>query len=246
MNPADLTTTGQRDGLYGVYIGVVSNNEDPDGMGRVKVEFPWRNADDESSWARIATPMAGKEMGTYFLPEVGDEVLLAFEGGDIHYPYVVGSLWNGKEAPPATNDDGKNDIRQIKTRSGHMVTFDDKSKGSVTVETAGGQTVTMDDDAKGVTIEDGSGNTVEMGSSGISLKSKTDVTVEGQNINLKGKTKVAVSGPQVALDAKSKAQLKGAMVDISSQGMFNLKSSGMLAVKSSAMLQLQGALVKIN
>ena len=232
--------------MYGVYIGVVSDNEDPDGMGRVKVEFPWRNADDESSWARIATLMAGKEMGTYFLPEVGDEVLLAFEGGDIHHPYVVGSLWNGKEAPPAKNDDGKNNIRQIKTRSGHMVTFDDDSKGSVTVETAGGQTVTMDDDAKGVTIEDGSGNTVDMGSKGITLDSGKDVTLKGKNITLKGQTKVDIGGPQIAMKADSKAQIKGAMLDISSQGMFNLKSSGMLAVKSSAMLQLQGSLVKIN
>lgn len=246
MNHTDITTNGQRDGLYGVYIGVVSDNEDDEGMGRVKVEFPWRDADDESNWARIATPMAGEEMGTYFLPEVGDEVLVAFEGGDMHYPYVVGSLWNGKEAPPAKNDDGKNDIRQIKTRSGHMVSFDDADAGSVTIETAAGQTVTLDDDTNGITIEDGEGNTVDMGSDGITLDSGGDVTISGQNVTLDATTELSLSSQQVGIEGQAQTELSGGMVDLSSDGMFNLQATGMLGVKSNAILQLEGSLVTIN
>jgi len=81
-------------------------------MGRVKVKFPWLSDEHESWWARIATPMAGGGRGAYFLPEVNDEVLCAFEHGDVRFPYVVGALWNGKDAPPTTNDDGKNNFRE--------------------------------------------------------------------------------------------------------------------------------------
>src|SRR5438552_656128 len=131
MNLVDvlLDTDHQRGAanrLYGVMVGVVTNNQDPEGLGRVKVRFPWFSNEDESNWARVAAPMAGKERGFYFLPEVEDEVLVAFEHGDVRFPYVVGSLWNGKDAPPASNGDGKNNVRVIKSRSGHVVRLTDE------------------------------------------------------------------------------------------------------------------------
>src|SRR6185295_11928909 len=120
----DLRASNGR--INGVVVGVVTNNQDPDGMGRVKVKFPWLSDQDESHWARVAAPMAGKERGFYFLPEVEDEVLVAFEHGDARFPYVLGALWNGKEGPPAKNDDGKNNIRVIKSRSGHIIRLTDE------------------------------------------------------------------------------------------------------------------------
>ncbi len=78
--------------LYGVYTGLVTNNQDPENRGRVKVKFPWLHASEESWWARVATFYAGKGRGSYFMPEVDDEVLVVFERGDFHHPYVVGSL----------------------------------------------------------------------------------------------------------------------------------------------------------
>ena len=122
-----LATYPDAGGMYGVLVGVVTNNEDPDGLGRVKVRFPWLAGDDvaaESNWARVATPMAGPDRGLYFLPEVDDEVLVAFEHGKVEFPYVLGALWNGTDAPPETND-GANDRRTIKSRSGHVITLDD-------------------------------------------------------------------------------------------------------------------------
>src|SRR5664280_3415392 len=107
--------------ITGVVVGVVTNNQDPDGFGRVKVKFPWLSDVDESDWARVAAPMAGNKRGFYFLPEVDDEVLVAFEHGDVRFPYVLGALWNGKDAPPATNGDGKNNVRVIQSRSGHVI-----------------------------------------------------------------------------------------------------------------------------
>ena len=106
MSISDLLDEGRQDRsrIYGVVVGIVTNNQDPDGMGRIKVKLPRISGEDESNWARVVSFMAGKEMGAFFLPEVEDEVLVAFEHGDINQPYVIGSLWNGVDAPPLKND----------------------------------------------------------------------------------------------------------------------------------------------
>src|SRR5713101_9315518 len=83
--------------IAGVAVGIVKANDDPQGLGRVKLSLPWRKPDFVSDWVRIVAPMGGKERGSYFLPEVGDEVLVAFDRDDIRYPYVLGSLWSDKE-----------------------------------------------------------------------------------------------------------------------------------------------------
>ena len=92
--------TNGNNGPAGVVIGLVTNNQDPDGQGRVKVKFPWLSDDQESNWARLAMPMAGKNRGLFLLPEVGDEVLVMFEQGDVNHPYVIGAVWNGADTPP--------------------------------------------------------------------------------------------------------------------------------------------------
>jgi uncharacterized protein involved in type VI secretion and phage assembly len=113
----ELLTIGsgqQDDGrITGVVIGIVTNNKDPDGLGRVKLRFPWLSGSTESDWARVATPMAGNGRGLYFLPEVDDEVLVLFERGDVRFPFVIGALWNGKDQAPAGNSDGKTDTVTI-------------------------------------------------------------------------------------------------------------------------------------
>jgi hypothetical protein len=120
------------DVLDGVFIGVVTNNKDPLNQGRVKVRFPWLDDEIESNWARLATLYAGNGRGSYFVPEVGDEVLLAFELGDMNQPFVIGSLWNGKDVlPEPGHPDGKDNHKVIETRSGHKVTFDDTEGNEV-------------------------------------------------------------------------------------------------------------------
>jgi phage baseplate assembly protein gpV len=112
--------------IRGAVIGLVTNNKDPENRGRLKVKFPWLNDEIESHWARVMQFYAGPDRGGFILPEVGDEVLLMFEDGDPDVPYVVGSLWNGKDTPPGGgNTDGENNVKQFKSRSGHRLVFND-------------------------------------------------------------------------------------------------------------------------
>jgi uncharacterized protein involved in type VI secretion and phage assembly len=196
--PASPDTAGR---VYGVVMGIVTNNQDPDKMGRVRVKFPWLSDDHESWWARIATPMAGPNRGIYFLPEVDDEVLVAFEHGDVRFPYVVGSLWNGKDSPPGNNDDGKNNVRLIHSRSGHLVRLDDK-----------------DGDEK-IEIIDKTGNnsiTIKSSDNSISITCNGKLKIHAvQGIEMTSDMDVKIQA-NTTIDVKATAPmtLKGAMVNI--------------------------------
>jgi phage protein D/phage baseplate assembly protein gpV len=151
----DLPPPDKDERFYGVVVGKVTQNADTSGSGlaRVKVSYPWLSDTVESGWVRCATPMAGDQVGMYFLPEVGDEVLIAFDHGDLSHPIILGGLWNEKRKPPATNSDGQNNIRLIKTRSGHTITLDDtKGKEQIVIQDKGGSKITMSQDGN-ITIE---------------------------------------------------------------------------------------------
>lgn len=184
--------------IFGVVIGVVSNNQDDEGYARVKITFPWLTDDEESKWARIASVMAGDMRGAYFLPEVGDEVLVAFEHGDINRPYILGALWNGVDKPPATNEDGKNNLRFIQSRSGHKITLDD-TEGSEKIEIIdkdGKNSITWDTTENKISISAGKDITVDAADGKISLnateieiKSSGDATIEASgDMTIKGAT----------------------------------------------------------
>jgi uncharacterized protein involved in type VI secretion and phage assembly len=186
--------------IPGVVVGIVTNNRDPWGMGRVKVKLPHLGEADESNWARIAVPMAGKERGIYFLPEVGDEVLVAFERANPRFPFILGALWNGKEPPPAKNDDGDNDVRIIKSRSGHIMRFTDKAGGA--------KIEIIDNSGKNSLVFDTAANLVK-------IDSGQDITLSAPNgtIKLDGRTIEIASSGAATLEAKSRVELKasGAM-----------------------------------
>lgn len=170
------------DRIYGVVVGVVTNNQDPDGMGRVKVRFPWLSPDHESGWARVVAPMAGNDRGFYTLPELEDEVLVAFEHGQVERPYVLGALWNGKDKPPANNDDGDNNIRVFKSRSGHVIRLDD-TDGAEKIEI-------VNADGKESLVLDTAKNT-------ITLTADQDVVIESKNgmVKLTGQKGVEITAP---------------------------------------------------
>ena len=208
---SDTGRSGERASrVEGVVVGVVTNNQDPEKMGRVKVRFPWLSDEDESNWARVATPMAGKERGLFLLPEVDDEVLVAFEHGDLRFPYVVGSLWNGKDAPPADNADGKNNIRVLKSRSGHVIRLTDEDgkekieivdktgKNSIVIDTAE-NTVTFTAD-KDIVLSAPNG-TIKLDAQKVEVKSKADSKVEaGGGLDLKASGQMNVKGATVNIN----------------------------------------------
>lgn len=119
--------------MPGLVEAIVVDNVDPDQLGRVKVKFPTLPDMPESFWARLVMPMAGQERGWMTIPEIDDEVLVAFVHGDINHAIVLGSLYNGVDTPPYANEDEENNLRVFQSRSGHRVTFDDTS-GSERIE----------------------------------------------------------------------------------------------------------------
>lgn len=178
----------QRNRLYGVYPALVADINDPDGQGRVKIRLPWLPDDDGgfSVWARIATLMAGADRGTWFIPDVDDEVLVAFEAGDPRRPYVVGALWNGQDTPPETMDGaGNNFIKSITSRNGVKITLDDNDgQEKMILETPGGQKITMQDGPGKVEIVDSNGNSITLESSGISVVASAKVTVRASTVEV--------------------------------------------------------------
>jgi uncharacterized protein involved in type VI secretion and phage assembly len=214
MNLFDvLVDTEEREAIasriQGVVVGVVTNNEDPDGLGRVKVKFPWLSESDESHWARLATPMAGQERGLYFLPEVDDEVLVAFEHGDVRFPYVLGALWNGQDAPPAQNDDGKNNLRLIKSRSGHVIRLNDED-GKETIEI-------IDKSESNSIVIDTAENTIAITTDKDILltASQGAIKLEAQDIEINSSADTKITaGAGMDVEASGTMNVKGATVNI--------------------------------
>jgi uncharacterized protein involved in type VI secretion and phage assembly len=164
----------------------------------VKVTLPW--APDTAggryeAWARLATLMAGNNRGSWFVPDPGDEVLVAFEGGDPRRLYIVGGLWNGSDAPPESMDGvGKNYKKVIRSRNGVKVTLDDTDgQEKLILETPGGQKMTMKDGPGMVEILDSNGNSVKLETSGITVNAAAKVTINA--------SQVAVSAGMVTVDA---------------------------------------------
>jgi len=229
--------------IAGVRVAIVRDNQDPESLGRVKLEYPWRDADDQSYWARIATNMTGSGYGTYFLPEVDDEVLVGFENGDIHSPIVLGSLWSGNRTPPEDNADGQNDVRKIETRNGHSVEFDDNdSQGHVSIETNAGHLIDLDDTSgsESITITDKSGNTIDMNSTAgtISINANTSISLTSPTIELSADSEVTIDGKK-NVDVSSDTETKVSGTKLTVDG---------VTVKFNAdgIMQLQGAMIQLN
>ena len=214
----------------GPVVGLVTNNKDPEGWGRVKIKFPWLSDDVESDWARVAGIGAGSERGLFWLPEVNDEVLVAFEQGSTGRPYVIGGLWNGQDKPPLPVDKalegGKVRQRALKSRAGHCLLLIDGSDEGLILETAGGHRLTLADEKKKVILETSGGHKLTLDDS------KSEITVESTaDLAIK-------SGANLTIEAGSKLELKGAM--------FSLNANGTGEVKAGATLDVKGSLVKIN
>lgn len=177
-----------RERFYGVAVAKVeANHVDPtEGppLARVKVSYPWLSDNVESGWARCASPMAGSGTGLFLLPEIGDEVLVAFEHGDLAKPIVLSALWNGKHLPPVSNLSGKNYVRVLKTAAGHEVRLDDTpGAGQLSLKDMAGSEIVMK--------ADGSVSITAMTT--MTLKATGAITLDAANVDVKVKTVMNVS-----------------------------------------------------
>ena len=174
---------------YGVYPALVSDIQDPDSTGRVKVTLPW-SPDTAGQryevWARLATLMGGSKRGSWFVPDVNDEVLVVFEGGDARRPYVIGGLWNGSDAPPESMDGaGRNFKKVLKSRNGVTLTLDDSDgRETFIAETPGGQKVTLKDGPGAVEIADSNGNSVKLEASGVTITAAATLTINASAVTI--------------------------------------------------------------
>jgi uncharacterized protein involved in type VI secretion and phage assembly len=234
--------------IYGVVTGIVADIKDPDGLGRVKLLFPWlaeekqetvHIEDDEqrahSYWARMATLMAGKDRGTFIIPEINDEVLVAFEHGQLDRPVVIGMLWNSEDQPPVKMDgEGKNYIRAFHTRSGHKVVFNDSDdKPSIEiVDKTGNNRIFIDSKEKKMEIKAEGDLTITVGGkleitakSGITIKSDAEVSVKaGTKMNLEASTEFGAKGStKAALESSAQTEVKGTAVSINGSGLTEVK-----------------------
>jgi phage protein D len=229
----------------GLVIGIVTNNEDPDKLGRIKVKYPWLEEQIESDWARIVNIGGGAKRGFLVIPEINDEVLIGFELDDFHQPYVLGGLWNGKDKPPqptqtissAVIEGGKVQQRAFHSRAGYEILFDEGTsdgKGQVRLKTPAGLFVALNDADKVITLNSDK-HVVKLDDTGnvISVETKGDMTVNAQG-------KVSITGT-AGINITSNAALS-----IEAKGNGTVSATGPLEVKSTAMLTVQGSLVKIN
>lgn len=252
---------------HSVLVGIVSNNKDPKGWGRVRVKFPTLTEDHESYWARVVGIGAGNNRGFDCLPEINDEVLVVFENGDIHRPYVVGGVWNGKDKPPEkidnTIDDGKVRLRTFKTRTGHTLQFveEDKSgvKKGIYLDSVYGHQVHLKDTEKNIQLKTKNGHLVNLADEQKQIEIKTQnghiVNLNDQNnqISLKtsqgAKATITMTGTTGDITIKStlgKIAIVG-QTEVSVKALnTKINATGQVDVSASGIVNIKGAMVKIN
>ncbi|HAW21475.1 MAG TPA: Rhs element Vgr protein [Flavobacteriales bacterium] len=225
--------------LPGLHIGKVKKiDSDPDGEFRVLVDVPVIKETGDGVWARLTSPYSSKDIGFYFYPEVGDEVLLGFLGNDPRFAVIVGSLYS-KKNPPANTPEKKNEIKSIVTKTKMKINFDEKDK-IITIETPGGQKVTLDDKAKSLKLVDQNKNTVSLNDKGVTIES-------GKDIVLKAKGKITVSSVgNTTIDSKADVSLAGNNVKSKAKIAFKAEGAASAELKASGNVVVKGSMVNIN
>ena len=185
----DFTTDGGQQTYYGVYPALVTDLVDPNSLGRIEVQFPWLGThgnDSVRAWATLLSSYADNDQGFQALPEVGSQVVVAFEAGNLRRPYIVGACWNGVEALPKAAE-AANNIRTIKTRSKSELEFDDTAGAAkVTLKMASGHKLVLDDSAQTVTLTHASGHVITFTAAGaieITANSTVELTASTFNVH---------------------------------------------------------------
>jgi uncharacterized protein involved in type VI secretion and phage assembly len=197
----------------GIVPALVTNTDDPQNWGRVKVEYPWLTDNAESHWARVMGIGAGPEAGFYVMPEVGDEVLVAFGMGSFEHPYVLGGVWNGQhDIPPESAGASSGEkplVRTWHSRSGHHITVYDNADNKVEIVTSGGQQIVLDDANGKIALKSSGGMALTIDDQG------GQVTLQGSNIEIVSDANLKIeASANIDIEAGAQLTLKGALINL--------------------------------
>jgi len=231
--------SGLLPGIEGLQIGVVMKlDEDPGAMSRVQVSVPILQAASEGVWARLANFYASEGYGAFFIPEIGDEVILGYLNNDPNNPVVLGSLYSSKRTIPY-DPSSENDTKAIVTRSRLKIEFDDENKVTTIATPAGNQVVLSDDD-RSILLQDENDNQVELGPGGIRLYSPKDIDISADGkINITAKQAIDV-------EAGTDVNVKGMNVVLTANAGFTAKGNASAELSASGQTTVKGAMVMIN
>jgi len=237
------SASGLTPAARGLFNGtVVKVSEDPDSQYRILVHIPMFGKDGDGIWARLSNFYATRGAGAFFLPEIGDEVILGFVNEDPRFPVILGSLYSSKNIKPfgSSGPSANNSIKGIVSKSGIVIEFDDENK-IWTVATPNQNTIIISDLDKKITIQDENQNKIVMSVDGIDLSSQKNINISAmQNITLTGRQGVTISSEAGDVTTTAVNIKENASMDYSLQAGTNVD------VNSQMQLTLKGAMVKIN
>lgn len=236
-----------------IQTAIVKENHDPDGINRVKVQLFWQSGSNLTPWVRLGTPHAGGGKGMHFVPEKGEEVIVAFEGGDVEKPFVVNSIYSGS-AKSGTGD-SDNNIKSLSTRSGNKISLDDKDGCVIIVDKAGNELKI--DGSGNISLTASESITLSSGQSSISLKKDGTIAIKGgkiveiegtsDSVKVSSMNKVEISGTaSTVLKSDAKVEVKSAMTSVEGQGGLKLSSTGIVDIDGTAMTNVKGGVVNLN
>jgi Rhs element Vgr protein len=226
-------------GIRGLHIGVVMKlDEDPEGEQRIQVQMPYLQVETPGIWARLAQGHASSGFGHFFVPEVGDEVVLGFFNDDPGHPVILGSLYSSSRTPPYTPE-AENNTKAVVTRCLHRIEFNEKDK-IITIVTPSKNTLVLDDKDQSVLLKDQNGNSIKLSSAGIALDSPKDIKLTAQG----GITLTATTG--MKFDCQADIQAQGLNITAQAQVGFTGKGSATAELSASGQTTVKGAMVMIN
>jgi uncharacterized protein involved in type VI secretion and phage assembly len=218
---------------------VVTNNNDPEKLGRVKVNFFWQESNQETPWLRTVSPYAASERGFFFIPEIDDEVLIGFDAGNAERPFVMGSLYNGVNKPHSNWPNSKNSFKGIATQSGLRLEFDEEKK-TTTIDTPAGNKIVISDDEKSILLSDENMNKVEMSPDGIVLDSMKDISINS-------KSKIILDATAgVEISSVADVKVSGLNIDQNADMSFKANGGASATLEGGGSTTIKGALVMIN
>lgn len=269
MLETDETEDGGQANINGVAIGVVKENWDKDHPGMIKAEISLGSSGKNlTDWIPVAVPYAGKEFGTYFLPEIGSQVLLAFHMGDINCPIVIGSLWNQTDVVPPETANEKNTVKKIKTKGGNVITISEESgKEKISIQTKGELKAELDDENQKIILQDKEGkNAISIDAQNGTMNFKSEkkavfningqpmLTLDGEGkavkikagkIEIEADQSLTMKGQTAGLDGNS-LKIQGQQLELTAKASMAIKANASLKAESSGMTEIKGSMLKLN